>query len=70
VQPHVTAARMHLGSLLRSAFSSRMLFGVEAMRKAFNVLFALALILGVASTVAANAQLGTALQVQSASNLR
>jgi hypothetical protein len=40
------------------------------MKTAFNVLFAIAVILGVASTVAANAQLGTALQVKSASNLR
>lgn len=38
------------------------------MKAAFNVVFAMALILGVASTIAANAQLGTALQVQIASN--
>jgi hypothetical protein len=38
------------------------------MKTAFHVVFAMAPILGVASTVAANAQLGTALQVHSASN--
>jgi hypothetical protein len=32
------------------------------MRKFFHVFFALALVLGLASTVAANAQLGTTLQ--------
>ena len=40
------------------------------MKKAFDVLFALALILGLVSTVAANAQLGTALHVQSVAYLQ
>ena len=42
--------------------SPRLLFGVEVMKKVFNALFAAALILGLASTLAANAQHGTAPQ--------
>jgi hypothetical protein len=38
------------------------------MKTAFNLLFAIALLLGVASTVAANAQLGSIFQVQIASS--
>jgi hypothetical protein len=38
------------------------------MRTAFNVVFAIAIILGLASTVAAHSQLRDALQVQSATN--
>jgi hypothetical protein len=38
------------------------------MKTTFGVLFAITLILGLASTVAANSQLRTALQVESASN--
>jgi hypothetical protein len=38
------------------------------MKTALGVLFAIALILGLASTVTANYQLRTALQVESASN--
>jgi hypothetical protein len=61
---------MQLSSPLRGGFSPRLLSGVEVMKRAFNVLFTLALIAGLASTVAANAQLGTALQVPSVAYLQ
>ena len=44
-------------------FSPRLLFGVGAMKSAFKVVFAIALILGLVSTVAANVSLVTAPQV-------
>jgi hypothetical protein len=44
-------------------FSPRLLFGVGAMKFAFKVVFAIALILGLVSTVAANVSLVTAPQV-------
>jgi hypothetical protein len=46
----------------RQAGSRNLLFGVKRMRKFFHVFFAVALVLGLASTVAANAQLGITLQ--------
>ncbi|MDQ1422334.1 MAG: hypothetical protein QOJ52_4296 [Acidimicrobiaceae bacterium] len=38
------------------------------MKRTFNVLFAIALLFGLASAIAANTPLGTALQVQTATN--
>ena len=60
--PHIRWREADVGPTPRGLFSPRLLFGVEVMKKVFNALFAAALILGLASTLAANAQHGTAPQ--------
>ena len=61
--PHIRWREADVGPTPGGLFSPRLLFGVEVMKKIFNVLFASALILGLVSTVAANTQLRTTLRV-------
>jgi len=63
VLPHVNLLGSECSQSLARYFSPRLLFGVEVVKKVFNALFAAALILGLASTLAANAQHGTAPQL-------
>ena len=56
-------ARKGCSHPLARHFPPRVLFGVGAMKTAFNVVFTMALILGLVSTVAANAPLVSAPQV-------
>jgi len=62
VLPHVNSLGRDVVSPPRGAFR-RVLSGVGAMKAAFKAIFAIALVLGLASTVAANAPLVTAPQV-------
>jgi hypothetical protein len=63
VLPHVKSRETDVVIGFARYFSPRLLLGVEVMKKVFNALFAAALILGLASTLAANAQHGTAPQL-------
>jgi hypothetical protein len=57
-----------LGLLGRACTEFFVGLGVEAVKTTFGVLFAIAFILGLASIIAADTRLRTALQVESASN--
>ena len=64
VLPHINSPGRDVVSPSARYFSPRrLLFGVGAMKAAFKVVFATALILGLVSTVAANVSLVTAPQV-------
>ena len=63
VLPHVKSRETDVVIGFARYFSPRLLLGVEVMKKVFNALFAAALILGLASTLAANARHGTAPQL-------
>ena len=62
VLPHVNCRETDVAIPQRGAFR-RVLSGVGAMKTAFKAVFAIALVLGLVSTVAANAPLVTAPQV-------